>query len=411
MSKISKENKKYKKSYSKRNSKKKVKILYSNLNKSSQEEIIINFKNKNNSEKSKIKIGLRRGQWSLHEDKLLKEWITKNGSSNWEQCGRFIKSRNGKQCREHWIECLNPELIKGEWTTEEDFLIMHFYEKCNGSWKKIINLFNGRNKNSIKNRFYCQMRKIAGKDIPMDAKKNCPKIKLEELKNNLEKAINIAKNRFLKEKQMNEEELNIYINSMELKITKKYGKKTRYLDSSINTNLGKINSSNTYINNENKEDTFIKKRKRTIDKNLDANIKEEKDEEEENNIIDLVENNKNILNNNEISTNENNEFKFSFEKYININNINNENTSNNKEEENDNNNRNILSCNSNPFDIKFIDFLSPCDEFKITTICNRDDSYNNLEILDNNIIGYYNKKKIDYVDEKKDMDFSEREND
>ena len=60
--------------------------------------------------------------------------------------------------------CLNPELVKGEWTSEEDFLIMYFYEQCNGSWKKIIPLFNGRTENSIKNRFFSQLRKIATKD-------------------------------------------------------------------------------------------------------------------------------------------------------------------------------------------------------------------------------------------------------
>ena len=56
-------------------------------------------------------------------------------------CGNFVKGRSGKQCREHWNNCLNPDLIKGDWTEEEDFLIMFFYEKCKGSWKKIVPLF------------------------------------------------------------------------------------------------------------------------------------------------------------------------------------------------------------------------------------------------------------------------------
>ena len=116
---------------------------------------------KNKKEKKPTKIPIRKGPWSPEEDKLLRKWVKQNGPKHWEACGRFIKGRKGKQCREHWNNCLNPKLIKGHWTTEEDFLIMFFYEKCKGSWKKIIPLFNGRIENSIKNRFYSQLRKYA----------------------------------------------------------------------------------------------------------------------------------------------------------------------------------------------------------------------------------------------------------
>ena len=75
---------------------------------------------------NKIKRGLKKGQWSVYEDKLLRQWVKENGPKKWEQCGRFIHGRSGKQCREHWNNCLNPELVKGDWTTEEDFLIMYF---------------------------------------------------------------------------------------------------------------------------------------------------------------------------------------------------------------------------------------------------------------------------------------------
>lgn len=231
-----------------------------------------------NSKKSKIKSGFRRGQWSLYEDNLLKEWIKKNGPSNWERCGRFIKGRSAKQCREHWNECLNPKLVKGQWTAEEDFLIMFFYEKCHGSWKKIFHLLDGRNKNSVKNRFYSQMRKITDKERIKHEKNICPKIKLEKLKNNLEKAITISKNRFLIEKQLNEKEFNIYINKMELKLKVKLEEENEYLYNSLVDNSIQLKSTSTNPKDENKEDTFIKKRKRTKDKNPEI-----KDEEKESN--------------------------------------------------------------------------------------------------------------------------------
>ena len=148
--------------------------------------------------RNKIKLNLKKGQWSIQEDNLLKEWIKKNGPRKWEQCGKFIQGRSGKQCREHWNNCLNPDLIKGEWTAEEDFLIMQFYEIYKGNWKKIIHLFNGRTDNSIKNRFFSQLRKIAAKNMSISERKLCHKIKLEELKNHLNEAISKAKKRIFK---------------------------------------------------------------------------------------------------------------------------------------------------------------------------------------------------------------------
>ena len=137
---------------------------------------------KNKKEKKPTKIPIRKGPWSPEEDKLLRKWVKQNGPKHWEACGRFIKGRKGKQCREHWNNCLNPKLIKGHWTTEEDFLIMFFYEKCKGSWKKIIPLFNGRIENSIKNRFYSQLRKYATINTK-ERKIISSRIKLHELKN------------------------------------------------------------------------------------------------------------------------------------------------------------------------------------------------------------------------------------
>ena len=229
---------------------------------------------------TKIKSGLKKGQWSLQEDKLLEEWIKENGPRKWEQCGLFIHGRSGKQCREHWNNCLNPDLIKGEWTSEEDFLIMQFYEKYNGSWKKIIHLFNGRTENSIKNRFFSQLRKIATKDMNISERKFCAKIKLEELKKFLGEAVSEAKNEFLNDNPMTQEEFNNYLNKIELKIKKKKIEEIDNNDTILSTNLGDSKGENT-------EKSFTEKKKGTSDESFVYNsgdsfeenkIKIEKDE-------------------------------------------------------------------------------------------------------------------------------------
>ena len=226
------------------------------------------------SKKSK-KISVKKGQWSSQEDKLLEQWVKTNGPKNWEACGRFIQGRKGKQCREHWNNCLNPELKKGNWGPEEDFLIMFFYEKCKGSWKKIIPLFDGRIENSIKNRFYSQLRKHATKNMEAkDRKRMIAKIKLNELKKYLNEALTETRNVLLKKTQMTPEQFELFLQKNEQKIKESISSNDSDLESNefneaeanLSTNLG-----GTFGEEDSAKSSFIHKRKRTED---DTNSKD-----------------------------------------------------------------------------------------------------------------------------------------
>ena len=212
----------------------------------SNELIKIEPKKTKKSKRSK-KIPVKKGQWSAQEDKLLEQWVKTNGPKNWEACGRFIQGRKGKQCREHWNNCLNPELKKGNWGPEEDFLIMFFYEKCNGSWKKIIPLFDGRIENSIKNRFYSQLRKHATKNMEAkDRKKLIAKIKLNELKNYLNEALTETRNVLLKKTKMTQEQFDLFLKKNEQKLkdsissmdTESDNSESNEAEANLSTNLG-----------------------------------------------------------------------------------------------------------------------------------------------------------------------------
>ena len=130
--------------------------------------------------------------------------IEKNGACNWTKCSEYIKGRSGKQCREHWNNSLDPKLIKGQWTSEEDLLILIFYEKYGGSWKKIIPIFDKRTENSIKNRFFSQLRKIASKYQQSRKKEYSSRFGLEDLKNFLPLATDLAKKKFFSENNNNQ---------------------------------------------------------------------------------------------------------------------------------------------------------------------------------------------------------------
>ena len=108
-----------------------------------------------------LKPGLIKGPWTLEEDKKLVEWVQKEGAMKWSRAAQYIPGRSGKQCRERWLNNLCPNLKKSNWSDEEDELIFALYKKYGSAWSKIAKHFNGRTENSIKNRFYSTIRRLA----------------------------------------------------------------------------------------------------------------------------------------------------------------------------------------------------------------------------------------------------------
>jgi hypothetical protein len=197
----------------------------------------------------------KKGQWSTHEDRLLIEWIKKNGPTRWNLCANYIRGRNAKQCREHWTNCLNPNLIKGYWSVEEDLLIMHFYEKCDGSWKRIIPLFQNRTENAIKNRFFSQLRKIATQNLNSSNKKNIAKIKLKDLQKYLTNGVLEAKNEFLKKYSMDQEKLIQFLEQAEEKIRNVKLSDNESIDTKTSSNYSLLENYDN-IKNENTKKVF-----------------------------------------------------------------------------------------------------------------------------------------------------------
>ena len=169
---------------------------------------------------------LKKGPWSEQEDQLLIKWVKMNGPCNWTKCSDFINGRSGKQCREHWNNSLDPQLTKGQWTAEEDLLIMVFYKKYGGSWKRIIPIFEKRTENSIKNRFFSQLRKIASKYRTTGKKEYSTKFGLETLKKYWDKGKEQAEQKFFSQKTMTKKEFDEYINKIDILVkNRKKGKK------------------------------------------------------------------------------------------------------------------------------------------------------------------------------------------
>jgi len=214
---------------------------------------------------------INKGPWTPEENHIIFDYVKKFGEKNWNKCAEFIKNRTGKQCREHWKNCLNPNIKKGDWTLEEDLFIMIFYKRCHGSWRELIHLFENRTENSIKNRFFSELRKIAANELNINKKKSS-KMDLNNLVKYLDKGIEVAKSNFMTKNKMSEEDFKNYLKKIENKLNnkRKDKKKKKKIINNNNYNLlGKKREKN--LNEKNKE---IKIEEKVIEKK----IKEEANE-------------------------------------------------------------------------------------------------------------------------------------
>ena len=50
-----------------------------------------------------------------------------HGAKQWTLVASHLKGRLGKQCRERWHNHLNPAIKHGQWTREEDEVIVRFH--------------------------------------------------------------------------------------------------------------------------------------------------------------------------------------------------------------------------------------------------------------------------------------------
>ncbi|XP_051145460.1 myb-related protein 308-like [Andrographis paniculata] len=101
-----------------------------------------------------------KGAWTKEEDDRLIAYIRAHGEGCWRSLPKAAGLlRCGKSCRLRWINYLRPDLKRGNFTEEEDELIIKLHAHLGNKWSLIAGRLPGRTDNEIKNYWNTHIRR------------------------------------------------------------------------------------------------------------------------------------------------------------------------------------------------------------------------------------------------------------
>ncbi|CAA0836066.1 myb domain protein 94 [Striga hermonthica] len=110
------------------------------------------------------KNGVKKGPWTPEEDIILVSYIQEHGPGNW----RAVPSNTGllrcsKSCRLRWTNYLRPGIKLGNFTEQEEKMIIHLQALLGNRWAAIASYLPQRTDNDIKNYWNTHLKKKMAK--------------------------------------------------------------------------------------------------------------------------------------------------------------------------------------------------------------------------------------------------------
>ncbi|XP_021911703.1 myb-related protein 306-like [Carica papaya] len=106
------------------------------------------------------KTGVKKGPWTPEEDIILVSYIQQHGPGNW----RAVPTNTGllrcsKSCRLRWTNYLRPGIKRGNFTEQEEKMIIHLQALLGNRWAAIASYLPQRTDNDIKNYWNTHLKK------------------------------------------------------------------------------------------------------------------------------------------------------------------------------------------------------------------------------------------------------------
>jgi myb proto-oncogene protein len=78
-----------------------------------------------------------------------------------------LLGRAPKQCRSRYLQQLVPGIKTGEWSPEEEEILVDGHRQFGNQWTLIASMLPGRTETSVKNHYNCTARRCGTADIDL----------------------------------------------------------------------------------------------------------------------------------------------------------------------------------------------------------------------------------------------------
>jgi len=75
--------------------------------------------------------------WTSQEDEIVRKAVMKYGTNQWNRVASLLRRHNAAECRQRWVDFLDPRIRHSNWTPQEDSLLTRLAAEMPNMWRSI----------------------------------------------------------------------------------------------------------------------------------------------------------------------------------------------------------------------------------------------------------------------------------